>query len=185
MKFWEWFEENDEQIREVLANGNREQKAELTEQLDEFILDLGRFSWEIIKDSGESFTFVISPNRDQDLFLHSQRIILEAPLLAHWTFLPAKAADKAMVNFEIYDEAVNLRTFQPKLWKVKAESSIGLYNVTIGSTDFNNCDLDTCLFACEMALSSFLGEEVYINKIGKIKISQDMNDMIAFGDLAL
>ncbi|SOE22381.1 hypothetical protein SAMN06298216_2822 [Spirosomataceae bacterium TFI 002] len=185
MEFWEWFEEKDERIREVLAKGNREQKKELTEEFDQFILELGRFSWEIIEEGSGFYTFIISPNRDIDLLLHSKNIIEDAPSLTYWSFLPAKPADKAMLNFEIYDEAVNLRVFQPSNWKVRVETNMPKSDITIHSTDFKNCDLDTCLFACEMALASFLGEDVYIHKVGKVKIAEEVEEMISFGSIEL
>lgn len=185
MKFWNWFEDNEEGIRTLLVKGNREEKAELTEQLDQFILNLGRFSWEIIDDKNGYYTFIISPNRDKDLLNHSKQIIAEAPSLIFWTFLPAKPADRAMLNFKIYDEAVNLRVFQPKNWKVKVESNAFKNDLAIHSSDFKNCDLDTSLFACEMALASFLGEETFIHQVGKVIISENQNEMIPFEALEI
>ena len=169
MKLWKWFEKNEVLITKIVERGNEEEKKRLAEHLDTFVLDLGRFSWEIFGEKGH-YNFVISPNRNSELLQETKRIVSFAHKSERWNFLYAKPSNKDLLPFELYDEAINLIQFRPKEWYV---SNLEQKTIRIYAKEFEGIDIDTALFAAEQALCSFLGERFFIQNQIKIALSID------------
>lgn len=172
--FWEWFQESEPKIRQIVKAGTATEQAWLKEQLDRYLLSIGKFSWEINKGDTTTYELVISPNRDHDLFKASRKIMEEAPALEHWTFLSSKKANPALEPFQLYDDATNLRSFTPLEWKVAKVQTVKGLEIQVESEDFTNCDLETALFAAEITLSSFLGEALFMEKVGSVVIGEGL-----------
>lgn len=165
--FWEWFKENEPKIKEIALSGSAAEQAWLKEQLDQHILSIGKFSWEINQGEQSELELVISPNRDYDLFKTSKKVISESPSLENWSFLASKKANLALDPFELYDVSIELRTFQPSQWQVKVDGK----TIEVFDPSFEKIDDETCLFAAQIALSSYMGEARYMQEVSKVLVS--------------
>lgn len=158
MKFWLWFKKNETLIRKIIQRGTLEQQAELREYFDKYILDLGKFSWEI-NQVDTRLQFIISPNRDPELLAKSKEIIALAPILPNWEFLPAKPSNLNLEVFEVYDDNFQKIQIEPRKWR---SSSLTNTTISIYAKELVKTDTDTRLYACRLVFSACLGEEKFI-----------------------
>ena len=169
--FWKWFVEKEEWIREVIDGDEHPDVEVLTHFLDNHLLGLGRFKWQIGPGDKGTHFLTLSPNGDEELLGLSKRIIFEAPVLNHWVFLPAIPAQPDQMTFVLYDEFGNEREIDTSNW-IFVEEPIpgGKISLMLHPSNPGELDAETLRIAGEMSVSALLGEEKRIKKIGEIQI---------------
>lgn len=169
-KFWLWFEKNDALIRRVLRDGDETKKQELANHFDRKILEFGHFSWEITKGEWKEYAFVISPNRDPELFKISQNIVSQAPKMDDWEFWPAKLANPAPESFKLYDEQLDTVWIDPAQWSIQLDGN----TVNIWAPELAEVDTETRDHAMDLVVTAIYGEAYRIQEIVQIHfVAQD------------
>src|SRR5690606_41563421 len=70
--FWEWFETQEKRIRDILNDELHPEREELVQMMDNQVLSLGLFTWEMGPDGSNAFYLTISPNGDPELLRRSE-----------------------------------------------------------------------------------------------------------------
>ena len=164
-EFWLWFEKNDELIRRIIEEGTDKNQKELANYIDTKILAIGHFSWEINAGERKKYEFVISPNREPELYEIAKKIINNAPEMEHWEFLPAKRANPVPDSFKLYDNNLDPVFIDPTHWKIIEEHGV----VTVSDAEqLANLDAETLEHALDLVVTARFGEAFRINHISKI-----------------
>ena len=171
---WKWFIANEPQILEAVENGSASDH--LVESLDNLVLDMGMFTWEIGAGQTKPWFFTISPNGDKDLLKVSRKIIAHAPDLKNWEFNYCKPPLDWDYQFNIYDGNMDLQHIDAAKWKytpIHAEN--GKIELIIEAENINHLDHETALSAAELVVASELGEEAKIHKIESVDIVDQLD----------
>lgn len=163
--FWVWFEKNDQLIRRIIEDGTEENQKELANYFDTKILAIGHFSWEINAGAQKKYEFVISPNREPDLYEKSKKIVHNAPEMAHWEFLAAKRANPNPDSFKLYDNNLDPVFIDPTNWDILEENGIVIVS---NAHQLRNLDSETLEHALDLVVTAYFGEAYRINRISKI-----------------
>ena len=169
--FWEWFSANEEQIKETLLGHSDQAKETLVQTLNNQVLSLGMFTWELGHGNSRPFYLTISPNGSRELLALSREIIAAAPQLPDWELNHAKPAQVWDLKFTIYDEDYNERDVDASLWKFTlrqlAEKSI---TILVEADNIPHLDEETKKMAVDQVVTGLLGEEQKILYVQKIEI---------------
>lgn len=166
--FWNWFQNIEKNLRDNIAN-------DIIEQIDEKVLELGPFSWEIGPGLTEKYSFVISPNGDKELLNQTKEIISSAPLIDGWEFHSTKPAKIWNYEFSFYDEDnkeiyVNAQKWEYVLLKYPDQT----YDIYLKGPDYlyNEKDIQA---ASEILLIGVLGEKDFIDYISNIEVVKEFD----------
>lgn len=163
-KFWSWFSS----IAELLA-ANYENE-ELLSEIDNKVLELGDFSWEIGAGKTASNSFTISPNGDPELLNETKSIVSLAPKTKDWEFYYSKQPKDWDFLFELEIDS-KIETIDANKWKyVLFKFADGTFDILIESLPLFKLNEDDRVYAVEIALDGVIGEEARINKIGNIEV---------------
>ncbi len=180
--FWKWFQANEALIRVVLDDEQHEQRAEIIELLNNYILDFGMFSWEIGETKSNEHYLIISPNGNAELLHVSRKVIAAAPQVPGWEFHFAKPAKDWNRTFTVYDELMELREVNASDWKFKIEKGAGQkIHLHILAESIISLDPDTRERAADIFITGELGEENRIRIVEKIHIANA--DDAAFAEI--
>ena len=83
---WDWFTANAGRIKSFIEQQSESEREYIVHSLNNLILDLGNFSWDIETGRYTRWMFIISPNGDRELLEKSINIINAAPVLEDWEF---------------------------------------------------------------------------------------------------
>lgn len=174
-KLWNWFYDNENRILDCIENDNTIDQPYIKEQLDNLILDIGLFSWEIGHGSNKPWFFTISPNGDKDLLEKSKTIIISAPELEKWQFHYCKPAMDWDRKFSIYDSFMDLQDIDASEWKFVAEKSgENKVEIILEAPNIKHLDGDTAMQAADLVVINEIGEEIKIRNISNIKILDEL-----------
>jgi hypothetical protein len=180
-KFWRWFIKNDELIRKTLTNGSQNNKDTLSKFLDDKVLEIGTFTWEITHGKSKAFSFTFSPNRSKELLQKTKEYISIAPELKHWEFKFAKPASLWDLNFELYDENVNLCKIDGSKWEFTVlNKNENTYEIEIFAVSIQSLDIDTQDVALDLVVTSLIGEQEKIEIIEKINFTKFKNPDLVY-----
>lgn len=165
---WRWFYQNQNKIIQCFE-GNSDEEETIVNELNQLVLSLGKYGWEIGKGIDKDWMFVLSPNEDKELLNTGREIIAEAPQLPNWEFHPAKPPKPWDRKFVTYDDNLQAHSIDANLWSyvsfIDDDNKIDLL-FEIG--DHPELDDDTKYKASEFVALSELGEEGLMFKIGSI-----------------
>lgn len=173
--FWSWFTLNEPTI----INAVEEESASdfIVENLDNLILALGAFSWEIGPGNKKTWCLTISPNENKDLLKISRSIMEIAPNLDKWEFnyfKPAKDWDR---KFVVYDDLMNEHAVDAASWNyVALKYPDQMIELIIEADNISHLDQETALTAVSLVVMSELGEEVKISKIAALDVVSNLDD---------
>lgn len=171
--FWNWFEDNLATIRAVLLEPSHPDREYVVNSLDHYILSIGMFSWDIEAGREKKWRLIISPNGDEELLELSVEIVAQAPQLMDWEFHPAKPPRPQALQFEVYDEAMDLQPVDARSWQfvlqpAREEKRFLLHVVAAPARGLSD---ETLNKAVSYLVTCLLGEEVVIRHIGGMKVS--------------
>lgn len=173
--FWEWFGTNEEQIKATLLGDSDQAKETLVQSLNNQVLSLGMFTWELGYGTNRPFYLTISPNGSRELLALSREIIAAAPYLPDWELHHAKPAQVWDLKFRIYDEDYNERDVDASKWKfsLRAHNS-RLVIVVLEAANIVHIDEETTRTATEQVVTGLLGEEQKILYVYKILLMDQL-----------
>lgn len=170
-KFWIWFEENKgflmpDKITKLLIN-----------KLNEKILELGNFNWEIREGIYKDNMLIISPGGDINLLNLTKEIIQSAPEITGWEFYHYKPSKQWDFKLSLY-ELFNLKkTLDVKDWEYVLYSfSDGTFDIVLKASNLTSMSENEKNIIIDIVLESILGEEESLNLIKKIDIVNEFGD---------
>jgi len=170
VEFWKWFKSI---ANELISNPNN---SDLLNKLDEFVLSIGPFDWEIGPMDKSLKFLAISPNLNEDFLSITRQIISLAPECEGWIFLPAKPAKGLQEVFKMYNESGKLITVDTSQWQyVLYKFDDGTFDMDIKGCEIEG-NLDYSYLAVDIGLTNLLGEEKYMKLIKNIKIVKKFQD---------
>lgn len=176
ISFWEWFETHERSIKGILEDELHPERDELVQTMDNHILGLGLFTWEMGTVGSNSFYLTISPNGDPYLLELSKSIVAASPALPYWTFYYAKPVKEEPIELKLYDEEYNLHFVNAQKWQFGLSlSQNGKVDITIVAKNMRHLDHETQTEASGLVISSLLGEENKILYIGKVYVLTHFN----------
>jgi hypothetical protein len=174
---WKWFLNNEDQIKDCLENKPGSAREYIIENLDNLVLDLGVFSWEIDAGIHKSWSFTISPNGDKNMMKKSKKIIESAPDLADWEFYYSKPAKDWNREFTIFDDYMTKHTINASRWKyVAIQREDGMIVLILEAKNIGHLDSDTLSTIADLVVVNEIGEETKIQHICSIDIVQQLDD---------
>jgi len=169
-RFWEWFSENCQNFGVDFEN------AELLENLDSRISELGDFSWEVGPGKTKGNALVISPNGDEDLLQDTKLIISHAKDCKGWEFYyakPPKEKDWKLV-FDLETTEGQIVEVNASRWEyVLLEYEDGMFEVIVKAPDLLQLDDSDKQIAVEILLDGVLGEELRMQTICGIEVVEE------------
>ena len=173
--FWDWFEETEHSFKLFFKNEELVNKDLLVEAMNNWVLDFGKFSWEIGPLKGEQFYLAISPNGSQALLKQSRKVISLAPERNDWIFYPAKPARDWDFTFSMYDSFMLERQIDARDWSFELKRRPDhMFEITIEAKSIQNLDEETKLEAANQVVLRTIGEERKINRIAKVYVLEDL-----------
>lgn len=167
-EFWEWFEANEADL--IVAIDSETVTDYYVNSLDNFILDLGKFSWEIGPLPASKWRLTISPNSEKELLKISRKIIAMAPSFSNWEFLHSKPAKEWDQQFHVYDDFMYEKEVDARNWHYVTLNDANQFELILEADNIDHLDAETALTAAHSFVEGELGEEMKINKIASIAI---------------
>jgi hypothetical protein len=172
-QFWEWFSENCQNFGADFDN------VELLERLDNWVAQLGDFSWEVGPGKAKDNAFVISPNGDEDLLQDTKLIISNAKVCEGWEYYYAKPPKEKEWNLTF-----SLETSEGEEVEVDAsqweytllEYEDGMFEIIVKASDLRQLDETNKQVAAEILLDGVLGEEVRMQTICEIDVVDEFEE---------
>jgi len=180
--FWQWFVKNSAAIKKVIEIDDAKEGERIVEELNNFILDFGMFTWDIGQNEHNVWFFLISPNGDPELFLLSQRIMSDAPNHLDWLFLSSRPAKTWDRQFSIYNNEMDLIQIDSSFWSYVAfEDDNGQIELVFEAQNIADLDEETSEFAVNQFLVNEIGEKERIIRISSVTVvpildEDDMDD---------
>lgn len=162
--FWEWFETHLPTVEAIIQNNNHPKFEWLIENLDQHILSMGKFKWQLDEPQDNYFSLVISPNSNRDLFAISQQIIDCSPPYEKWQFHASIPATGNTV-FSVYNADMDSCTIDSQGWEMVLEQEDGQDYLLVLAKNLNHLDEDTRLVAVDLALTYRIGEALKITNL--------------------
>ncbi|MEO1653531.1 MAG: hypothetical protein AAFU64_08305 [Bacteroidota bacterium] len=176
---WEWFCQYEQIILDFMEKDALEHRPFISENLDNLVLDLGKFSWEIGPGAEAPWYFCISPNEDQEFFLLSQRIMNEAPSLSSWEFYPSKPAKNWDRQLLVYDDLMNEIEIDAREWHFVAQQKPnGKYHIRLEASKLPLMDPETQREAAHKIILYEMGEAFKMTQVSEVEITDQLEDAI-------
>lgn len=169
--FWLWFEDNLGRLRAVLQNPAHPDREYVVNSLDQHILAIGMFTWDIEEGQSRPWSLVISPNSDPELLEISGDIVARAPELSDWEFHPARPRKAQPLKFQVYDEAMDLQWVDASNWRYvlipAGDEQFSLVVETNGNTHLSE---ETLQKAAQHLVTCLVGEEITILHLPRMRV---------------
>lgn len=170
---WQWFEAQEEKIRNAIDTGEKATLEYIKNQLDEFVLSEGNFAWEIRQDDDQIWHFIISPNGDAELLMKSRTMVEEAPALDHWEFHYAKPPVHWDMQLQLVDEFFNSIALDCSEWKFVVTQQGEKTDFSLYAENLLTLADHMQEEAISKGLITALGEENYIFLVGEVRLQKD------------
>lgn len=168
--FWLWFEDNLGRLRAVVQNPSHPDREYVVNGLDQHILAIGTLTWDIEVGEAKPWSLVISPNGDPELLEVSRSIMEQAPDLADWEFHPARPRKAQSLQFEAYDENMDLQPVDATPWRyVLQPAGDGQFSLVV-ATGTSRLSEETLQKAADHLVTCLIGEEVRINYVPRMRV---------------
>ena len=167
--FWDWFIVNEADL--IAAIDSESATDHFVDSLDNFILDLGKFSWEIAPITSGKWRLTISPNNEIELLKISRKLVAMAPFMSNWEFHHSKPAKNWDKQFNVYDDFMYEKEVDARNWHFVANKDQNQSVALILEADnIDYLDAETAQTAAHLLVEGELGEETKISKIASIVI---------------
>jgi len=169
--FWDWFSKHYKDLGENFDN------EKVLNEIDDKLMDLGGFAWEIGQGTKSDNQLVISPGGDLDLLPITKEIVSYAKIIPGWEFHYAKPPkewdfifDFEKDNGDVFE--INASNWQYVLLKYEDEG----FEIIIQTRDLDGLGEDDKLVASEILLDGILGEEVRMLHTSYIDVVKDFDN---------
>lgn len=171
-EFWNWFALNKDQfIPSKITN-------EFISQLDNKILSMGDFSWEIREGISKNYMLIISPGGDINLLSRTKEIISFSPDLEDWEFFHYKPEKKWDFKLSLYEEDKVQKIVDVSDWEyVLYKFPDGSFDIIFRAENLINSSDDEKIVIAEIVLESILGEELSLEYIKNIEVLLEFDDV--------
>lgn len=171
-EFWTWFIKHKTYLTPENISDN------LISKLDDKILSLGDFSWEIHKGDTEENMLIISPGGDVDLIPETNKVIRLAPKIENWEFRYYKPSKNWDFQLTLYEEDNVKKILDVKDWEyVLYKFRDGTFDIIFKTRNLNSVTKDEQLLIADIVLESIIGEENSLRLIKKIEFVDEFNDV--------
>lgn len=168
-KFWNWFVENE--VALIVAIEEEGETKHFVSSLDNLILDIGKFSWEIGPSINGGWSLTISPNGDKDLLHTSQTIMDNSPQLTKWEFYHSKPPKRWEKRFTVHDDLMNSHEIDASKWNyVALKYNDQMVGLILEANNITHLGESIAKTAGDILVEGELGEETKINKIATIEV---------------
>ena len=175
-KFWQWFVKNDQLIKSCIERETASEREKLIEQLNNFILEFGMFTWDIGLDEHHNWFFTISPNIDPDLLEISQQIMSDAPAHLDWQFNASRPAKNWARTFSVYNNEMDLIHIDASSWfYIAFEENDGKIELVFEANNIAHLDEETAEQAVNLFLINEIGEYPLIVHISTVTIVNEID----------
>jgi len=169
--FWTWFKKNKDYLM-----SDKITKL-LIKKLDEEIIRLGNFNWEIREGINEDNMLIISPGGDINLLSITKEIILSAPKIEGWEFYHYKPCKNWDYKLSLHEFFNLKKTLDVKDWEYVLYSfSDGTFDIVLKANNLNSMSENEKYIIIDIVLESILGEEISLKLIKKIDIVDKFED---------
>ena len=178
--FWQWFVKNESIIKDCIELDSTPKQAYIVNQLNELILDLGLFTWDIGLNNSNEWFLTISPNGSEKFLSISQHIMLEAPEFLNWTFhasRPPKNWDRTFIvhSFDMEEIEIDASEWFFHLHNEEHDQN----SIIIEAKGIEELDQETANEAAHQFLVSELGEKITMEGFSNIEISGKLENKLA------
>lgn len=174
--FWQWFVKNESVIKECIEQETAPNQAYVVNQMNELILDLGVFTWDIGLDESNNWFLLISPNGNRDNLSISQHIILEAPTHLNWNFHASRPAKNWNRRFIVHSFDMEEIDVDASPWEYIAfREEDNRLEIILEAKNIDHLDPETAESAANQFLVGELGEETRINRIAALQIVKSVD----------
>ena len=175
LEFWAWFTENETRIKDCIENDIGAEKEFVNDQLNEFILNIGLFTWEIGMNDEGSWFLTISPNGNKGLLKLSRKIMREAPKDIGWIFHSGKPAKNWDRIIRVYDNKLDQTHIDASGWFFFASAKdTGVIDLILEAGNIGYLDDETARFAADYFVNNELGEAKRIELFAPLKIVSEL-----------
>lgn len=170
--FWDWFSKH---YVDLGKNFNNEK---VITELDDKLMDLGCFAWEIGPGTISENQLVISPAGDLNLLPITKEIVSYVKVIPGWEFHYAKPPKEWNFIFEFERDNGEVINIDASTWQyVLLRYEDGGFEVIIQIHDLDGLNEDGKLVASEILLDGILGEETRILYISYIDVVKSFNNL--------
>lgn len=165
IEFWDWFTANSSNLNSDKISNM------LINELNNRILLLGDYNWEIREGNNKPNMLIISPGGDINLLESTKKIVSLSPALMEWEFYYYKPEKKWNYQFSIEDDDGVKRMVNATDWEyVLLKFDDGTYDIIIKADSLKTLSEQKRLTAVDIVLESILGEEISLLFIKNIEI---------------
>jgi len=170
--FWLWFEDNLPHLHNVLTNPAHASRDYVVDSLNNHLLAIGTFTWDIEAGSYRRWSLTISPNGNADLLALSRRMVAQAPELPDWEFYYAKQPTRPNLLLKVWDEEMNEQTVDANPWSyVLLPLPSGGDKLLIEAPNANHIDHETLHTTADHLATALMGEEAKILAVKAIEVT--------------
>ncbi len=163
-KFWDWFKSVSEDLSIDPI------RRDWITTLDNLISQLGHFDWEIGPWENNLSYLAISPNLNIDRLALARQVIKYAPICDGWIFLASKPPRDWKGIWKMRNEKDNEIFVDSNDWKyILYEFDDKTYDMDLFVEDIDGDD-STINLAIDIALTGYLGEEMFLSFIKNIQV---------------
>lgn len=171
---WNWFILHEQQIKSCVKDESATGREYLVESLNNLILDLGRFYWEIGHGIQQPCYLTISPNGDRELLKGSKKIVSSAPALGDWEFNHSKPAKEWDRTFMLYDNDMIEHFINAANWKFIILNQHGKVQLMLEAENIGGLDSDTVQAAADLVVINEIGEEAKILNVSSVVVVEEL-----------
>lgn len=169
--FWDWFANNVDHIKEVLANDFHEGRKSLVKTMDNQVLQFGMFTWEMGPTDEQVYFLTISPNGNEELLEISKQIMEFSPSFPDWNFYYAKPAKEWDLKFSVFDDFMEEHRVDASSWNYLIEgSSSKNIKILIEAGNLAHLDQETKMTAVDLVVTSLIGEAFKIYNVKSLLV---------------
>ncbi len=165
--FWDWFSKHNIDFGENFDN------EKLLTELDDRLMVLGNFAWEIGPGSRCANQLVISPGGNLNLLPITKEIVSYAKTIHGWEFHYAKPPKEWDLIFDFEKDNGEVINIDASNWQyVLLKDEEGGFEIIIQTHNLDGLSEDDKLIISEILLDGILGEEIrmlYISYIDVVK----------------
>lgn len=163
--FWDWFSKHSKDLGENFDN------EKVLAEIDDRLMDLGGFAWEIGPGSKTKNQLVISPGGDLNLLPITKEIVSYAKTIPGWEFHYAKPPKEWDLMFDFEKDNGDVIGINASNWQyVLLRYEDGGFEIIIQTHDLDSLSEDDQLVASEILLDGILGEEIRMLHISYIDV---------------
>lgn len=164
-EFWNWFANNESELTSDVLSNQR------IEELNNKILDMGDFNWEVREGSQKRNMLIISPGGDLDLLPYTEKIIKLAPELPFWEFYHYKPRKEWDYKLALHTDnqgvkkMLSVEDWQYVLYKFSDKT----FDIIFKADNLRGMSEDEKYIISDIVLESILGEEKSLKYIKQIE----------------